>query len=309
MSILSISLTYAQSFAPPPGFLGSTAIHKDSSVIIGWASSAQITRGPLNIQSPGLGDASYGVDMDALGVADNLVVSLGDGGEALITFNSPIANGAGPDFAIFENGFANNYMEFAFIEVSSDGINFTRFDAVSETPSLIQIDNFSFSDCAYINNLAGKYRVFYGTPFDLEELVGTAGLNVNNITHIRLIDVVGSIDHSFGTFDSQGNIINDPYPTEFESGGFDLDAVGVIHDAQSIGIEENELFTSVYPNPVTSSVQCKVNGAVHYTLFSTNGRAIFSGEALNEFQLDLSELSQGIYYLQVNEETIRLVKE
>jgi hypothetical protein len=46
---------------------------------------------------------------------------------------------------------------------------------------------------------------------------------------VRIIDVVGSIDPAFGTRDSLGNLINEPFPTPFSSSGFDLDAVGVIH--------------------------------------------------------------------------------
>ena len=35
-------------------------------------------------------------------------------------------------------------MELAFVEVSSDGVNFFRFDAVSAAPTDVQLTNFSF---------------------------------------------------------------------------------------------------------------------------------------------------------------------
>lgn len=57
------------------------------------------------------------------------------------------------------------------------------------------------------------------------------GLNLNSVTHIRIVDVVGSIDPLYATRDSLNRVINDPWPTFFETGGFDLDAVGVIHQA------------------------------------------------------------------------------
>ena len=44
-----------------------------------------------------------------------------------------------------------------------------------------------------------------------------------------VVDVVGSIDPAYATYDSQGHAINDPWPTAFASSGFDFDAVGVLH--------------------------------------------------------------------------------
>jgi hypothetical protein len=43
------------------------------------------------------------------------------------------------------------------------------------------------------------------------------------------VDVVGSITPAYATYDSQGNMVNDPWPTPYSSSGFDLDAVGVIN--------------------------------------------------------------------------------
>ena len=74
-------------------------------------------------------------------------------------------------------------------------------------------------------------RSGFGTPFDLAELNGMPGLNIASVTQIRLIDVVGSIAPAYATRDSLNRIINYPWPTFFETGGFDLDAVGVIHQA------------------------------------------------------------------------------
>jgi len=305
--------TNGQSFAPPPDYPGSTAIHKDSSVFVNWASGITLTRGPLNIQNLGLGLASYGADTDALGIAEITPVSLGDGGEAILTFPFPIMNGSGPDFAVFENGFTNHYMEFAFVEVSSDGVNFFRFDGVSEAPTDVQLSNFSFSDCAYIHNLAGKYRQLYGTPFDLDEMNGITGLNVNNITHIRLIDVVGSINPQYGTLDSQGNIINDPYPTEFESGGFDLDAIGVIHQSTTSGIDEESNELSVYPNPFDEQFQCELSGKTQVTLRNIHGQILVSREESSIFSINLTEESDGMYFLTLETEgktrTIKLIKQ
>ena len=299
------TITLAQSFAPEPEEMGSDAIYKDSSIFIGWASDISITRGPMNILEPSLGLTNYGSAIDGSFIADNNVISLGDGGQAIATFAEAIVNGPGPDFAVFENGFANHYMEVAFVDVSSDGINYSRFESISETPTDVQIDNFSYSDCRYLYNLAGKYRVFFGTPFDLEELSGTAGLDINHITHIKIIDVVGSITPDTGSYDSQGNIINDPYPTPFESGGFDLDAIGVIH---STNLHLNELSqnTSVFPNPTKDLIYLHGFDVGTKCISNLNGLLITTFEGTKYSALNLPA---GMYFIKQGGKTVRFIKE
>lgn len=302
LSILSVLLSLAawgQSFSPSPGNPGSTAIAKDSSILVNWATNIQLNRGYLNVADPGLGFVTHGHDTLALGVAEGdgvSVVSLGDGGTAVLTFEIPIMDGPGPDFAVFENGFTDNYMELAHVEVSSDGINFFRFVSVSETPLDVQINNFMYSDCRYVHNLAGKYRQGYGTPFDLQELAGTTGLDIQAITHVKIIDVIGSIDPTIGTFDGFGNIINDPYPTEFESGGFDLDGVGVIHEAP-LSITNVPIEMRFSPNPTDGILHITFEGIGSVEIVNSVGQRIRNliideGETLN-----LSDLPKGIYFI------------
>ena len=196
-------------------------------------------------------------------------------------------------------------MELAFVEVSSDGVNYSRFESISETPTDVQIDNFSYSDCRYLYNLAGKYRVFFGTPFDLEELSGTAGLDINHITHIKIIDVVGSITPDTGSYDSQGNIINDPYPTPFESGGFDLDAIGVIH---STNLHLNELSqnTSVFPNPTKDLIYLHGFDVGTKCISNLNGLLITTFEGPKYSALNLPA---GMYFIKQGGKTVRFIKE
>lgn len=299
--ILMNSFSFGQSFAPLPGEIGSIAMFKDSSSFIAWGTDVLITRGPLNIQNVSLGYADFGIDIDGVGIPDGTaVVSLGDGGEAIITFGLPIINDSGPDFAIFENGFVDNYIELAFVEVSSDGINYFRFPSTSEAPIDVQLTNFSFSDCRYFNNLAGKYRQNYGTPFDLEELVGTAGLDIDNITHVKLIDVVGSIDVNFGTFDTQGNIINDPYPTEFSSCGFDLDAVGVIHQ-KVVGLDELSTRFNLFPNPTSGIFQFYSATEIEYQIVDAFGNILIESSGVGNLKVSLEFFSKGVYFLQIRE--------
>ena len=187
----------AQSFAPKPGEIGSTAIYKDSSIIVNWANHVEVYRGYMDITNQSLGFVTNGNPSAGVGKAEGNsydIISLGDSGVAIITFERPIENGVGVDFAVFENGFADDYLELAFVEVSSDGVNFVRFPATSEASTTIQTGPYEFSDCRFFNNLAGKYKQGYGTPFDLEELKDSIGIDLMNITHVKLIDVIGTID-------------------------------------------------------------------------------------------------------------------
>ena len=81
-------------------------------------------------------------------------------------FSTPIFDGANWDFAVFENGFSDTFLELAYVEVSSDGINYFQFPCTSYTQDTLQIGGFGSVDATKIDNLAGKYRAHYGTPFD-----------------------------------------------------------------------------------------------------------------------------------------------
>ncbi|MEM9444372.1 MAG: hypothetical protein AAGA18_03375 [Verrucomicrobiota bacterium] len=226
----------AGSFAPAAGQPGSTAIAVSDSSFVGWATGYQdFVMGPVDISDPGGPLATFGQTVNILGKADSdgaehPVLSLGDGGSVVLTFDSFIYNGPGADFAVFENSFSDTFLELAYVEVSSNGIDYFRFPSVSETQTATQVNSFGVLDPTELYNFAGKYRAGFGTPFDLEELKTTNPLlDVDRITHIKIIDAVGSIDNSYATLDSLGNRVNDPWKTPFASGGFDLDAVGVIH--------------------------------------------------------------------------------
>lgn len=289
------TFSFGQSFAPEPGQIGSTAIAADSNSILFWANAVVVNRGPMDIMNPGLGNAIYGIESDAIGPADGVsVVSLGDGGEAVLSFAYPISNGPGPDFAIFENGFLDHYMELGYVEVSSDGVNFFRFENTSEIPTDTQLSNFDTSNCGYVNNLAGKYRAYYGTPFDLDEMTGFPLLDVNNVTHVRIIDVVGSINPLYGSQDSQGNIINDPYPTPWESSGFDLDGVAVLNSAYA-GLDTQNSIVNIFPNPFTFSLKIETNESGELEIFNSMGQKVSSINFEGNTVVTLNEIEPGNY--------------
>ena len=144
--------------------------------------------------------ASYGSFLYASGPPDELVVSLGDHGMATLGFEFPIVNRPGPDFAVFENSFGNGFLELGFVEVSSDGERFVRFPAVSLTQEEQQVNTFDTLDATRIHNFAGKYQHAYGTPFDLEDIRDSAGIDLSRIIAVRIIDVGGCLLAPFAVF-------------------------------------------------------------------------------------------------------------
>ena len=207
----------------------SDGIAYDDTGILGWASGCTGWRPSY---------ADFGEWSDAIGPAPgtaNDVVSLGDGGYAVLTFDLLIGDGPGADFAVFENSLkvgSNAFVELGFVEVSSDGQNYVRFPSHSLRTE--PVGAFEPMDPTNVHNLAGKHvsneGLWLGTPFDLADLVDepavqSGAVDLGGITTVKIIDVIG--DGS--TFDSENNPIYDPYPTGFSAGGFDLDAVAVLN--------------------------------------------------------------------------------
>lgn len=302
------------------------AMHKDSSAFVGWVTSAEVVRGYVNISDTTVtytqggttsNHAFYGTVENCLGQANGQFISLGDGGSITLQFASPIVNGPGHDFAVFENALIPNavpnqdsivFYELAFVEVSSNGEDFVRFPAVSHVQATEQVGTFGYENANLLTNFAGVFPVFYGYPFDLEELANEPNLDVNNITHIRLIDVVGSIDPQYGTYDSEGNIINDPFPTPFYSCGFDLDAVGVINSLNSV--EDNiSASARAYPNPASDVINLSANGDFSVEIYNMMGQKVLcSSEKSTSFAMDISEFKSGVYFVAFVFDNSRIVK-
>lgn len=294
-------------FCGEVGSIGCTAVRFNDERIKGWATGCTIVRGSQNLSDPDAPAVTYGTEQDAIGPATTNtmdVVSLGDGGMATLTFATPIVNGDGFDFAVFENSFSDYFLELAVVEVSSDGEHFVRFPATSLTQTRFQIGGSGQVDPTFINNLAGKYRVGYGTPFDLEELRDSANIDINSITHVRVIDVVGSIDPQYGTYDAFGHLINDPFPTITYSAGFDLDGVAVLND--HLGIPQADAVgLNIYPNPangqavVTFNPQAVGNEAAVYDMAGRKVAAINIVPGTNSIRLNTATLPDGVYMVRI----------
>lgn len=161
-------------------------------------------------------------------------VGIDSPGQITLSFANGISMSGGADFVVFENSSGsqtNAFIELAYVEVSTNGVDFARFSStyLNTTPT----GAFTTLDPTNIDNLAGKHvnagGNSWGTPFALgdlanDPLVLSGAVDLSQIWYVRLIDIPGT-----GAFkDSHGNPIYDPTPTNGSS-GFDLEAVGVIH--------------------------------------------------------------------------------
>jgi hypothetical protein len=293
-------------FAPAAGMPGSTAIKADSNCFVAWGTSAIADLGLRNISQPDSGKVSVGSESAVLGNAlKNGVLSLGDGGSVSVYFASGIVNQEGFDFAVFENAFNDSFLELAHVEISGDGQNYFRFPSISNTPILKQTESFGATFPENIHNLAGKYRMPYGTPFDISDIDSTQPNFPDVFYYVRVIDVVGSINSLWGSQDSKGNVINDPWPTPFASSGFDLDAIGIIHPAHTGNIEKNQLKDlKIFPRENKITIQ-KTPHLPAFQIYDATGRLRYQHEPqIDLSRVELDPLPTGIYYLRVHEGSI-----
>lgn len=303
LSCVSAINLHAQ-FAPQAGLAGSTAIYKDSSIILEWATLCHVQPSWMDIADTTLGKVSLGDSSSAYGYPNGDVVSLGDGGEALYYLDNPISNAVGPDFVIFENGFRSPddsslaYLELAEVEVSSDGIHFTGFKTVCHLDTAQQIAGTGeYMDCRKLHNFAGKYIANYGTPFDLSEIIPDTNIDIHAIRFVRIRDIIGTIQLAYAQHDASHHIINDPYPTPFPTGGFDLDALGIIHTLYPTKVSHTAHLENIkiYPNPIQT--QLHIDDETEFTLFvySWQGQLLQKVKGNSPITLDTSSWSSGLY--------------
>ncbi len=243
-SIILASAAQAGPYAPAAGEVGSTAVSMDDASIKGWATGYNgLVYGDDVIDTWKTPEKALG---PALGTVMD-IVSLGNGGQITISFfPAVITNGEGADFVIFENALNDTFLELAYLEVSSDGVHFFRFPNDSLTPHPFTLDEDDNEiplaaweiltvDPENISGFASKYRVGYGTPFDLDDLdtpeaqqgILSGTLNLDYIAYVRIIDIIGDGSSP----DSSGDPVYDPWhPTNPQtSAGFDLEAAGYMN--------------------------------------------------------------------------------
>ena len=220
--------------------------------------------------APGV-DAQWADPGNALGPAtgDRLdIVSLGDlsrqqidqdmePGRITLSFDEPIRQQDGYEFVVFENGFTSDaswstgsiagqmFTELGYVEVSTNGVDYARFPAVSLTPE--PVGSYGTIEISNVYNLAGKHPNGTGTPFELQDIAGepnvVSGLvDINDIKYVRIVDIPGSgdfYDQAAAHIDPAGGAVRDYYADNhpvydawvtFGSGGVDIEAVGVLEE-------------------------------------------------------------------------------
>ena len=242
-------------------------IAADAPELVGFATTVEAfspaTPGDLSsdVNDPSAALGAPNVSFDPETFAPIGLVSLGDPpagtspGSITLGFNQAITDGTGADFAVFENAsdFGTLFVELAFVEVSTNGTDFARFPTFSETtfdstlfgvtpanttPAATDLlpdfsGNQDFSTVPATNVITGFAGVdpgLFGTLFDLSALANEAQVlngevDLTTINFVRLVDVPGD----GRVTDSQGNPIFDAFSPNNATGGFDLDAVGVLN--------------------------------------------------------------------------------
>ncbi len=271
--------------------------------VVEYAPADQTWSGLWNDPNKALGPATgHNFDIVSLGELSDEEVTQGlPPGHITLALGERAAgttlrNGRGYDFVVFENAFISQsttalgsfagqmLAELACVEVSSNGRDFVRFPCVSLTPG--PVGRYGTIETSDIHNLAGKHPnangVCTGTPFDLEDLVRepnvvSGRVDLNDIAYVRIVDVPGNgafLDDAPAYLDPglwpaqayypAAHPIYDMWPTQ-GSGGFDLEAVGVLHEQQY-------------------SADANLDGAVDYqdlVLFCGAWRSHFGAESWN----------------------------
>jgi hypothetical protein len=210
-------------YSPAARNAGTYAIDADDAHLTRFATEVEIEPGEGSI-APRFTNPNRALGRPSRGTGD--VVCLGEGGRATLRFDAPIRDGEGPDFAVFENAFDDHFLELAYVEVTSDGRNFARFDVAFRGPP--GTSETRANDPTTLGGFAGTFRAGFGTPFDLAALraqpeVRAGQVDLDAIVAIRVVDVIGDGRER----DAFGRTIWDPTSTR-GTPGFDLDAVGVL---------------------------------------------------------------------------------
>lgn len=80
-------------------------------------------------------------------------------------------------------------------------------------------------------------------------------------------------------------------------------------ECELIGIAENKYNISVFPNPTKNLVTVNIQKPAHFKVYSTLGQLLHSGEITpNEKQIDFSNFSKGIYYVRLENETLKVIR-
>jgi len=210
------------------------------------------------------------------------ILSLGLGGEIIVRIKgSTIKDGPGYDFVIYENAFNNPingliYSEPAKVAVSQNGMDYFEFPYNEK----------DLSGCAGTKPTIGSENYdpdkYGGNKFDL------ADLGLKEIQYIKITDITEVIK-------------NDPEHEYYDPTltGFDLDAVvGIyVESVTSVGNDQLELnIANIIQNKSFFKAISNTREDIDLKIYDRTGRIIISENISGYFDLNLSDLSCGIYF-------------
>ena len=68
----------------------------------------------------------------------------------------------------------------------------------------------------------------------------------------------------------------------------------------TVGVEENSLESlSIYPNPANSTLNISGNAEFDYALYNGMGQIVAKGNAIGNVQINVSDMSKGVYFLRI----------
>lgn len=80
-------------------------------------------------------------------------------------------------------------------------------------------------------------------------------------------------------------------------------------ECELLGLNNHELVIGYYPNPTKNIINLRIEQDVSYELFSSVGQRVLSGKLSGQNkQIDLSKLPASIYYLHIEGQVIKLIK-
>lgn len=80
-------------------------------------------------------------------------------------------------------------------------------------------------------------------------------------------------------------------------------------ECELLGLPENSIATIVYPNPTKNIVNVNIQNPTQYDVYNAQGQKLLSGKLTqNEKQIDFSNLVKGVYYVKMENETLKIIR-
>ena len=118
-----------------------------------------------------------------------------------------------------------------------------------------------------------------------------------------------------GDFDDDEDLsgVTDGFYSVVVMGAAGCEATAMYEVGSQLGIgDENNTTLSVYPNPTSDLIQINMEGNFQYELVGINGEILISGTGVDNEELSLGQLADGIYFINVqsgdNASTLKIIK-